>query len=220
MLVVVAVGLVFVALVVTLIVVSARRERARIARLRRWAVARGWTLEPRPSVEWLNRLPAHRRRGRVTLMLSGVVDGRPVSVAEYSYTTESTTRGSDSRTSTTTTTHRLLVTAVRLPVEHPPLIVEPRGALSRLGRSVFGDNAAATGHDAFDRQFRVRARDLAVAHTLIGPALVAEHLAGRVPPWDLADQYLLTWQPGGLRDPHQVPDLAAALSRVADLLGR
>lgn len=116
--------------------------------------------------------------------------------------------------------HRYLVTAVRLTASYPPLAVQPRGGLSRLGRAMFGDNAAATGYDTFDRQFRVHTRDPAYARTLVGLALIAEHLAGRVPEWSLAGYDLLAWQSGHLSDPHQIPTLAARLVRVAELLGR
>jgi hypothetical protein len=94
------------------------------------------------------------------------------------------------------------------------------GALSRLGRSMFGDNAAATGHAAFDRQFRVQTRHPALAHSLLGPALITEHLAGRVPEWSLADRDLLTWQYGYISSPDQIVTFAAPLVRVAQLLGR
>jgi hypothetical protein len=84
---------------------------------------------------------------------------------------------------------------------------------------MFGDNATATGHDSFDRRFRVQATDPAYAWSLVGPALITEHLAGTVPEWTLAGRDLLTWQSGALTDPRRIPSLAAPLVR-ADLLGR
>jgi hypothetical protein len=166
------------------------------------------------------RLPGHSQRG-VSLMVSGRYHGQLVSVAEYFYTTESESMAdSQGRRSTTTTVHHLIVTAVRLNRSYPPLAVQPRGALSRLGRSMFGDNAAATGHAAFDRRFRVRTRHPALAHSLLGPALITEHLAGRVPEWSLAERDLLTWQSGQIKSPDQIVTFAAPLVRVAQLLGR
>jgi hypothetical protein len=161
------------------------------------------------------RLPGRNRRG-VSLLISGVVSGRPVSVAEYSYRTSS--RNSDGTDSTTT--HHYIVTGVRLDTQYAPIAVVSRGALSRLGRNVFGDNAAATGHDGFDREFRVDTKDPALARTLLGPALIAEHLADRVPDWSLAGLDLLTWQPGQIKDPDQIATLAARLVRVTELMGR
>lgn len=165
--------------------------------------------------EWAQRLPGGNRHG-VSLLVSGWLRNRHVGVAEYSYTTES--RNSDG--SRDTTTYRFIAIAVRLTASYPPLAVHARGALSRLGRAMFGDNATATGHGAFDRKFRVQARDPAYARTMVGPALITEHLAGRVPEWSLAGYDLLTWQYGELSDPRQIPILAAPLVRVADLLGR
>jgi hypothetical protein len=50
--------------------------------------------------------------------------------------------------------------------------------------------------------------------------LIAEHVAGRVPGWSLADRDLLTWRSGQIRSPDQIGMLAAPLVRVAQLLGR
>jgi hypothetical protein len=161
-------GIGLVVLLVVLVVVSVRQERERQDRIRRWAMRHGWTVAARPAVDWATRLPGAERRG-VSLLVSGMVHGWPVGVAEYSYTTESM---ADSRGSRSTTTHYLIVTGIRLAAPHPPLAVQPRGGFSRLGRVMFGDNAAATGHDAFDRQFRVQTKDPASARTLLGPALI------------------------------------------------
>jgi len=61
-----------------------------------------------------------------------------------------------------------------------------RRALSRLNRAMFGPDVTATGHDTFDRQSRVHTTEPALVQTLLGPELISEHLAGRVPLWDLA----------------------------------
>jgi len=212
-----------VGLLVVLILVSARRERARQERIQQWAVHHGWTYTARPDVRWEVQLPAGDTHG-VTLLVAGAVSGRHVSVAEYWYTTESTSTstsadGSQTR-STSTTTHHLLIVAIRLPTAYPPLAVAPRGSLSRLGRTIFGDSKSATGHDMFDRQFRVQTKDPAVARHLLGPALIGEHLAGRVPPWQVAGRDLVCYHVGGIRDPDQIPSLAMPLVRVAEMLGR
>jgi hypothetical protein len=209
------VGVGLVVLLVVGIVLGARRERERQDRIRRWAAHSGWHVTKSPKVDWTKWLPG-RNGGGVSLLVSGRMRDWHVAVAEYSYSTSST----DSRGSSSTTTYHYIVIAVRLTASYPPLAVQPRGGLSRLGRAMFGDNAKATGHDAFDRRFRVQSRDPAYAHTLVGPALIAEHLAGRVPEWSLAGCDLLTWQSGILDDPRHIPVLAAPLVRVAGLLGR
>ena len=207
-----------VALIVVGIVVSVRKDRRRRAALRQWAGRHGWTYTEKPSVDWARRLPGTRSRG-LTLMLSGVVDGYPVGVADYYYRTESTS-GVGSNSSTTTTTHYLVVVAVRLGRPAPTVGVAPRHGLSRLGRAIFGEGKAAIGYEPFDREFKVSARDPAAARQLIGPALAAEHLAGRVPAWSLKGADLLTFHPGRLIDPSRIPDLVGPLVRVATLLGR
>jgi hypothetical protein len=207
----VLVGIVLtVVVVIALVVWRARRERARKAKISQWAASRGWTVTPRPGdIEWTSRLPGNNRRG-VSLILSGNVDGWPVCVAEYSYTTSS----DDS-----TTTHRYVVTAVRLAAWYEPVAVQSRGGISRLGKAIFGDNAAATGNADFDRQFRVKTRDPATSHALLGPAFIAEHLAGQIPAWSLAGQDLLAWQEGKIGDPSRIEAVAAGLVRVATLIG-
>jgi hypothetical protein len=222
-LIVVAVAVV-IALIVVAAVVSARRERERREALRRWAARHGWTYDERPvAPDWTSRLPGRNRRG-VSLMLSGVVDGHPVDIAEYSYThtTTSTTRNADgtSSTSTSSTTYHYVAVVVRLPRPGPSIEVQPRHALSKLGRALFGDRATAVGHDPFDRAFSVGAKDPTVVRQLLGPALIDEHLAGRVPGWSLDGADLLTYQNGRLDGSERVADRAAPLVRVATLLGR
>ncbi|MEV4400285.1 hypothetical protein [Nonomuraea sp. NPDC049607] len=216
-------------LIVTLVVVGARAERKRQERIRQWAAYHGWTVKQRPTGDWGIGHSAARRRGPsdwaarlpgrnhsgVSLLVSGAVYGRLLGVAEYSYETSS----SNSDGSSDTTTHHYIVTAVRLDAQYPPIAVVHRGPLSRLGRTMFGDNAAATGHEAFDRQFRVETRNPALARALLGPALIAAHLAGRVPAWSLAGPDLLAWQPGRIKDPDQIVTLVTPLVRVAELLG-
>jgi hypothetical protein len=199
-----------VVVLIALVVWRARRERVREAEISQWAASRGWTFTPRPGdIDWTSRLPGNNRRG-VSLILSGTVYGWPVRVAEYSYTTSS----EDS-----TTTHRYLVTAVRLAAWYEPVAVQSRGGISRLGKAIFGDNAAATGNADFDRQFRVKTKDPATSHALLGPALIAEHLVGQIPAWSLAGPDLLAWQEGKIGDPSRIEALAAGLVRVATLLG-
>jgi len=212
---------VLVALIVVGIVVSVRRDRRRRAALRQWAAAHGWTYTERPSVEWARRLPGTRSRG-LTLMLSGVVDGYPVSVADYYYQTESTSSASSTTgtTSTSTTTHHLVVVAVRLGRAGPTVGVAPRHGLSKLGRAIFGEGRTAIGYEPFDKEFKVTAKDPAAARQLIGPALAAEHLAGRVPAWSLKGTDLLTFHQGRLTDPARIPELVGPLVRVAMLFGR
>jgi hypothetical protein len=221
---VIVVGIVaLLVLIVVGAVVSARRERQRREALRLWAARHGWTYAEQPTTDWGARLPGHNRRG-VSLMLSGVLGGYPVSVADYSYThtTTSTTRNADgtSSTSTSSTTYHFVVVVVRLGRPGPPVEVQPRHGLSKLGRALFGEAATAIGHEPFDSAFKISAKDPAAARHLVGPRLAAEHLAGRVPAWSLRGVELMTYQRGRLGEPERIPGLVAPLVRVASLLGR
>jgi hypothetical protein len=212
-----------VTLVVIGIVLSVRHEKRRLASLQQWAQLNQWQYTPRPAVDWGARLPGRDRRG-VSLALSGIYDGYPVSVADYSYTETSTSTSTSSTGMTTTSTshhtHHFIVVVVRLRQPGPAIAVEARHGLSKLGRALFGDGKTATGYAPFDRDFRISTKDPAAARYLVGPILVGEHLAGRVPPWSLYGTELMTFRPGRLRDPATIPDLVAPLIRVADFLGR
>jgi hypothetical protein len=146
----------------------------------------------------------------VALIVSGTVDGWPVCFADYSY---STGNGENKKT------HDLIVTAVRLAVSYPPVSVQPRGGISRPGKAIFGEDAASTGHADFDRQFLLRTNYPTVGRALVGPALIAEQLAGHIPVWSVAGQDLLAWQPGRIDDTPRTEALAAGLVRVAALIG-
>jgi hypothetical protein len=204
-------------------VAAVRRERERREALRGWAARHGWAYAERPATDWAPRLPGRNPRG-VSLMLSGVLDGHPVAVAEYSYTETSTSTRHNadgtSTTSTNSTTHHFVVTAVRLASPGPTVAVQPRHALSKLGRTLFGDRPTALGYEPFDKAFRIVAEDPDAARRVVGPVLAGEHLAGRVPTWSLHGTELLTYRSGRITDPDQVAGLAAPLVRVAALLGR
>jgi hypothetical protein len=207
----------FIALAIVLAVVAARRERERKEGLRRWATYNGWTMTLRPAVDWGRRLPGRNRRG-VTLALSGTVDGRPVTIAEYYYTeTTTSTNANGSSTSSSTTYHYVLLLA-RLNRPGPTISVYRRGALSKFGRSLFGDRATAIGHEPFDSEYRVAAKDASVVAHVLRPALVQEHIAGRLPEWSLEGQDLLTYRRGLIGDPATIPGQFAPLVRVATLL--
>ncbi|WP_066367171.1 hypothetical protein [Herbidospora mongoliensis] len=203
---------IFGATVGALIVISGLSERKRTKQIREWAADHGWTVEKRPPPSgWAARLPGGYGHG-VSLLLSGTVDGRPVAVADYAYSA----RDSDGEE----TAYNYVVTAVRFDRRYPPIAVVSRGAFSRLGRRMFGDNAAATGHVDFDRRFRVVTQDPELSRALLGPALIAAHLADRIPEWSLADHDLLAWEPGRIKDGDHIETRVTALLRVADLLGR
>ncbi|MGK8520971.1 hypothetical protein ACRS6B_05145 [Nocardia asteroides] len=206
---------------VALIPIAIRAERARKAHLRDWATAHGWTFLERSRAPWTERLPGRNSRG-LGITMTGPLGGRWVTVAEYSYqTTSSSGYSSTTYSTTTTTTHRFFVILVLLDRMYPPVEVLPRGLFSKLGRAIFGDKPTATGNVLFDSRYRIATADPRCAEALIGPRLINAHITGAVPPWSLVGNELLTYIPtsGDLRDPTMIPGYAAPLLRVADLLG-
>ena len=206
---------VMLALVVVLAVVNVRAERRRSEGIAAWAVAHGWRYLRRPDVEWGAWLPGRNRAG-VSFAVSTSVDGRIVSLAEYSYT-EHSSAGTEG--GSTSTTHRYVLVVVRLRRAYPRLAVERRGAFSRLGRALFG-GGVQTGDEAFDRAFRVVAEQPAAAPVQITPALMAEHLAGTVPTWQIRGCELLATWSGRLTGPDQIPSFCRPMLRVAAVVDR
>jgi hypothetical protein len=215
----------FIAVVVVIGVISGQRSRARTAALNDWALRNEWTVARRPAVTWGRRMPGRNRRG-VSLAVSGLLNGRSVTIAEYSYTTSSTTThpagmgpgGTAGGTTTNTTTHRYVLTVVRLSRAYPSIGVYQRGTLSKLGRSLFGDKSTALGQEEFDRAFRVTADQPGLVSTVLSRDVVAAQVAGELPDWSVEGNELLTFRSGQLGDPAGIPAQFAPLLRVADLL--
>ncbi|MER6755686.1 hypothetical protein ABT235_16075 [Micromonospora echinofusca] len=202
--------------IVALIVTTHRQERERRERWRQWAARYGWTFVERPQLTWTDRVPGRSRRG-VRFALTGTLQGRPVCVAEYAYTETHTSTGADGNQTTSSQTHTYVVSSVWLRREFPTLAVAPRNAFSKLGRALFGSDTYATGHEEFDRQWRVAAAAPG-QQTLVGPTLIAAHLAGAVPSWSVRAAELITYRGGRLDDPALLPSLVTPLITVADLL--
>lgn len=198
-----------------------RRERERQQRLAAWAQHHGWTFARRPPPDWgwTARLPG-RNRGGVSLAMRGTFEGYPVTVAEYSYTTSSTSTDSSGRSTQSETTWWLTVAVVRLRHAYPAVEVAPRGALSRLVRPLFGERQISTGNSEFDDQFKVKSKDPDAARGILGPALIAAHLSGRVPAWTLDGNELMTYRQGLLREPDDIAPLVGPLLEVARLAHR
>jgi hypothetical protein len=202
-----------VALLVLLIVVAHRREKARRQALEQWALGREWQVVRHPRVDWGRRMPGHNKRG-VTLSVSGVLHGRPATIAEYAYTTTTGNAGGP----TTTETHRFVLLVVVLGRAHPTMAVHRRGGFSKLGRTLFGDKPTAIGYEPFDRTYRVTAGDPGAVRSVLAPALVNGHVAGGLPLWSLEGRELLTYRVGRIGDPATIPAQLEPLLRVADLI--
>lgn len=191
-----------------LVVAGPHRPRRQQDRTQQWAEDHGWAFTTSPPMEWPAQLatpPGHR----FILMVTSTAFSRPASVIEHGAVI-----------ATAGVIHQYVATVIKLTTAHPPLAVMDRGSLSRLARTRFGYGATATGDEEFDRRFRVRTRHPELVSTVLSPALIAEHLAGRVPTWSVAGRDLVTQQFGSIHDPHEIPERVVSLMRVADLLDR
>jgi hypothetical protein len=206
-----------IALIVVLAVVSHRREKARQQALELWAMQHEWQISRRPQVDWGRRMPGRNKRG-VTVALSGMIRGRPATIAEYYYTYTTTSTDSSGRSSSTTRTYHYVLMVVPLRQPHPTVAVFRRGTMSRFGRALFGDKATALGYEPFDSEYRVAANDPRLVRSVLGPALVNEHIAGRLPDWSLEGRELLSFREGRIGEPASIPGQLEAVIRVADLI--
>ncbi|MGE7002961.1 hypothetical protein ACQKHK_12560 [Staphylococcus capitis] len=208
------------------------RDRRRQDAIIRWAARSGWTIQKDAQVPFLNRLPGYERR-KISLLLHSTISGRPVAVAEYSWTRANP--GSsyadagdgildslvpDLFGDPSLNSHHFVVTAVRLPRPYPPLsVARRRHGLYGLRQKMAGGKAVSLDYPPFDDKFRVTTNQQELARRLLGPTLVAEHVDGRLPTWSVVDHDLISWRPGRLDDPEKIPEEIAPLLRVADLLG-
>lgn len=169
-----------------------RRDRREHQRWRYWADRHGWTVGIRPRVGWSRQVP-----GEVRLAVSGVLDGRHVTVAECAVTDADTN----------TTFFVATVAVLRRPL--PDVEVEPRSTVSRwLGTGL------KTGRADFDDAFRIRTADI----RWLPVALIEAQVAGALPPaWSVRGNHLAVVRRGRL-DPGQVVHEAARSLPLAALL--
>lgn len=194
-------------------VVNGVRERQRQRGLAEWATQYGWTVVCRPAVDWVRRMPGCHP-GEVTLALSGAIARRPVTIAEYQYTTYSFTPPH----LTSTIRYEYVLTVVRLRHPGPTIAVILRSGWSKLLRALFDDRETTTRYEPFDKAYRVVADDARYVRSLLGSDLVADHVAGRLPDWSLQGNELLAFRKGTIGDPAGIIAQFAPLLQVADLV--
>lgn len=104
-----------------------------------------------------------------TFGMRGRWDGRQALICDYQYTT-STGSGTDRRT----TTHKVALSAVQLPVALPQLRVRPEGMFSRAWGAMT-DSDLDFEWEEFNRAFVVESPDRAFATAVLHPRMM-EHL--------------------------------------------
>jgi hypothetical protein len=191
----------------------AHAQRRRYGRVRRWAEANGWTVVESPQVNWPDRLPGG---GRVTLLLSGVVEGRSVAVGEYQHTHPSVTASREhSRHDTTTTSY--VVAGVRLDRRYAPFSLHKTDLGEKVLRSIVGRSTVPLGYGPFDRKHRIVAANPADIPRYLTPPLVNDLTAGVAPLWSIQDTELIVYRLGTI-DPSRIPAAATEAIRMAQVL--
>ncbi|WP_147341554.1 hypothetical protein [Actinomadura logoneensis] len=135
---------------ITMVAIGVARDRAaaaddeRVRRLRDWAAEHHWTFhEGDLRVPWRGRVG--RDGFRVRELLTGHIDGLPVSLGHGTYPTSRVVPDPDGGHRTETVTHHLTVLVVETaPMARPAMEVRPRGVGSRLLR-VFGAAGDGSG---------------------------------------------------------------------------
>ena len=172
------------------------------------AMQLGWY--PAPPNPWLIEVAAGiYQRGKPGEMFAGDFRGRGMCALDYSYTTTST--GSDGQT--TTTTHRVFMVALNLPVALPPL----RLTMDSKFRRIFGGRDIELESKAFNDAFRINCADERYASAVLHPRMMEWMLHNPGLEWQLSGNALVTWGVGHFT----IPDTLARLevmARVIDLL--
>jgi hypothetical protein len=194
--------------------IQARAQRRRYGRLRRWAGANGWTVVESPQVNWPDRLPgAELGSGKVTLLLSGTVEGRSVAVGEYEHTYPEPGASGDRYT-----TDSYIVAGVWLDRQYAPFSLYETNLGEKVLRSIVGRSGVPLGYAPFDRKYRIVAADPVDIPRYLTPPLVADHVSGVAPLWSLQDSELIVYRPGTIDDPSRIPKAATEAIRMAQLL--
>jgi len=159
------------------------------------------------------------RNFQVRRLLNGDIDGMRASVSDCTYETQHSSTNADGHHTTTTTVHHLVISTAQLNGFWPDMALTQRGLGSKMMRALGKRSPVESGHDEFDRRFRVDAADPGAAREYLSPALVQALTQGEVPPWSLrAGELLVVWH-GAMR-PEDLDFHVWTLRRTAELLGR
>lgn len=199
------------ALVVVAAGFAAWRTSGRRRRLAEWAAATpGWTYWPEdPSLLNISfRFPFGTGESRsVTEVLRGTFAGRESASFLYEF---------QQRAGQGAAVYRFHVVAIRLPQCLPVVEVVPEGLASRT-ETALGAQDMRFESEAFNRAYRVQARDERAAHAIIQPLLMERLLRpdAREVAWRIDGDWVLSWR-AGVTD---LDTLAARLSVLSAVVG-
>ncbi|QTE29623.1 hypothetical protein [Pengzhenrongella sicca] len=203
------VGVVFVALIaaaVAAIVISGRRQKARLLA---WTAQTGWSLRasaPELTERWTGEPFGIGSGRRATNVLTGTWQGRPAMAMQYMYTT---------RSGKQTTRHIREVVVLTLPAFLPTLELRPEDLGTRLVKAFGGQDIEFESED-FNRAWRVTSRSPKFAHDVVHPQLMERLLRpGAEANLRIEGLDILTWRTGRL----DVDRLATRLGLLGAVVG-
>jgi hypothetical protein len=166
-------------------------QKKRHERFRAWAAGIGWTYaqSERALVDLSQEQPFQQGSSRRAIeVLRGTYDSRPALSFTYQWTT-----GSGKNRST----HHAHVVALALPTFLPTVEVTPEGLGARLAKLV-GAQDVQLESEAFNRAYRVVARDQRTGHAILHPRLMERLLQpdalGNA--WRIEGTWILSWESG------------------------
>ena len=166
-------------------------QKKRHERFRAWAVRNGWTYgqSERALVDISRGQPFNQGSNRRAIeVLRGTYDSRPALSFTYVWTT-----GSGKNRST----HHAHIVGLALPTYLPTVEVTPEGLGARLAKLV-GAQDVQFESEAFNRAYRVAARDQRTGHAILHPRLMERLLRpdalGNA--WRIGGTWILSWESG------------------------
>ena len=188
---------------------TAWRSSVRGRRLAAWAAGTGWTYLPEdPSLLNISfRYPFGVGERRWTSeVLRGTFAGHEAASYVYAF---------QRRVGRGQATARFHVVALRLPQCLPVVEVVPEGVAERAG-TVLGVQDLRFESEAFNRAYRVQARDERAAYAIVQPLLMERLLRddARGVAWRIDGDWVLSWRPGST----DLDTLAARLSVLSTVV--
>ena len=205
-----------VVVLVVVAVVGYQLEQKRRDRVLAYALGRAWRFDGEdPSLvdAWPGEPFGEGDNRRARSVLTGQESGRSFVAFDYSYQTHTNT--SKGRR---TTTHRYAVCVVPLPTALGVVAVLPENLLTRAAGAVGVSSDIDLESAAFNRRFRVRARNAKLASDVLPPRTM-DYLVGlpadTVPAFRLQGTHVIAWRDGRL-EPADVVRTCAVIDRVID----
>ena len=190
-----------IALVIWGMVVAHKAKKARIAELRAWSAAKGWSFDQSSDAHVDDRYrhfplfnKGHSRRASNVMRGEIVINTRPhpLLLCDYVYVTTST----DSKGRRRNTYHHHSVCIVTTPYQLPAFTIRREHFFDKIGGALGFDDIDFEDAE-FSKRFHVKSDDRRFAYDLMSPRMIEwfqgldQQLNGRVPALDLQEGELM-----------------------------